>query len=56
MKNQQENKERILEAVRNLIRAANIGRNLAPAVSEYVEATSLLSVSNLEYWERTFPL
>lgn len=48
------NEERVLEAVRNPMRAANIHCKLAPAVSEYARATSLLPISKLEYWERTF--
>lgn len=54
MKNLQEDEERVLAAVRNLVRTANTGCESALAVSEYVRATSYLSVSKLEYWERTF--
>ena len=54
MTNQQAQEEQVLEAVRNLVRAIDIPRQLAPAVSAYVRATSRLSVSKLEYWERTF--
>lgn len=53
MTNQLEHKEQVLEAVRNLVHAAAVHRELTPAVSEYVRATSLLSVSKLEDWERT---
>mgnify|MGYP001800746416 CR=1 FL=1 len=54
MTNQQEDKERVLDAVRNLEHAANGHLNLVSAVSEYIRATSFLSVSKLEYWERIF--
>ncbi|ESA37409.1 hypothetical protein N836_03190 [Leptolyngbya sp. Heron Island J] len=54
MTNQHEDKDRVLDAVRNLAHAANGHLNLVSAVSEYINATSLLSISKLEYWERTF--
>ena len=54
MTNQQENKDRVLDAVRNLVHAANGHLNLGSAVSEYIRATSFLSVAKLEDWERAF--
>ena len=37
-----------------LLHAANVGRSLAPAFSEFVEATSQLPIAKLEYWEGVF--
>ena len=54
MTNQQENKDRVLDAVRNLVHAANGHLDLGSAVSEYIRATSFLSVAKLEDWERAF--
>ncbi|MEM6256369.1 MAG: hypothetical protein AAF821_25940 [Cyanobacteria bacterium P01_D01_bin.156] len=54
MTHQQDDGDRVLGAVRNLAHAANGHLDLASAVSEYINVTSLLSVTKLEDWERTF--
>ena len=54
MTDPQENEELVLAAVRNLVRAAARNQRLAPAIAEYVKATTHLPITKLEYWERAF--
>ncbi|WP_036253331.1 hypothetical protein [Methylobacter sp. BBA5.1] len=52
MQHPQEHEERILLATREFAKSINSGRKVVADMSSLVDATSRLSLSNLDYWER----
>jgi hypothetical protein len=54
MQHQQEHEDRVLSAVREFAKSINSGRKVVADMSVLVDATSSLSLSNLDYWERLF--